>query len=95
MKTNLPKPYSSSAQSKGALEIPDETARRLEGHEQLLEKLIVLIEGEATARSLSIIRIEVLPAWSHEYEEKTGIVIQVEVKATDEQRFSLWEGIGE
>ena len=69
--------------------------RRLDGHEELLKKLIVIVKREAASQAIPILKIEILPAWSHEYEEKSGIVVHVEVRATDEQRFSIWEGISE
>jgi len=76
-------------------QISEEAARRLRGHEKLLQKLAFVVEEETAARGISLLKIDVLPAWSHEYEERAGVVIQVEVGATDEQRFSLWEGISE
>ncbi len=75
--------------------ISDESSRRLRGHEKLLENLLFVAEQEAAARGISLLKIDVLPAWSHEYDEKTGVVVHAEVRATDEQRFSLWEAISE
>jgi hypothetical protein len=69
--------------------------RRLRGHEKLLENLLFVAEQEAAARGIALLKIDVLPAWSHEYDEKTGIVVHAEVRATDEQRFSLWDSISE
>lgn len=89
MKTKLPKACKVQPQ------VSEEAARRLRGHEKLLEKLVFVAEQEAAARGMFLLKIDVLPAWSHEYEERTGVVVQVEVRATDEQRFSLWEGISE
>lgn len=91
------KPYTSPAQCQGTVQpqISDESARRLRGHEKLLENLVFIAEQEASARGISLLKIDVLPAWSHEYEERSGVVIQVEVRATDEQRFAFWEGMSE
>jgi len=91
------KPYTSPAQCQGKVQpqIPDESARRLRGHEKLLENPVFVAEQEASARGISLLKIDVLPAWSHEYEERSGVVIQVEVRATDEQRFGFWEGMSE
>ena len=36
-----------------------------------------------------------LPAWSHEYEERTGIVIEAEIEGSTDQRFSLWDTVCE
>ncbi|HEU4343216.1 MAG TPA: hypothetical protein VFU31_16815 [Candidatus Binatia bacterium] len=69
--------------------------RRLKGHEELLKKLVVIAKREAALRAMPILKIEALGAWSHEYEEKSGIVVHVEVQATDQQRFSFWEEISE
>jgi len=89
LKTKLPKACKVQPQ------VSEEAARRLRGHEKLLQKLAFVVEEETAARGISLLKIDVLPAWSHEYEERAGVVIQVEVGATDEQRFSLWEGISE
>ena len=91
------KPYTSPAQCQAKVQpqISDESARRLRGHEKLLENLVFVAEQEASARGISLLKIDVLPAWSHEYEERSGVVIQVEVRATDEQRFGFWEGMSE
>ena len=61
----------------------------------MLETLVFVAEQEASARGISLLKIDVLPAWSHEYEERSGVVIQVEVRSTDEQRFGFWEGMSE
>jgi hypothetical protein len=61
----------------------------------LLDNLVIVAEQEAAARGISLLKIDVLPACSHEYEERCGVVIQVEVRATDEQRFCFWEGMSE
>ena len=91
------KPYTFPVQCRGKIqpELSDESVRRLEGHEKLLENLVFVAEQEAAARGISLLKIDVLPAWSHEYDEKTGVVVHAEVRATDEQRFSLWEAISD
>lgn len=33
------------------------------------------------------------PAWSHEYDEHTGIVIDVEIHATADERFLYWDAV--
>jgi hypothetical protein len=40
-------------------------------------------------------KIEIRPAWSHEYDERTGIVIDIEIDAAAEERFSYWDAICE
>lgn len=72
-----------------------EAARRLAGREKLVDKLISLAEQEVSARGMSSLKVTVRPAWSHEYEEHTGIVIDLGVKANAEERFSLWESVCE
>jgi hypothetical protein len=97
LKAMVAKPDTSPAQRQGKVQpqISDESARRLRGHEKLLENLVFVAEREAAARGISLLKIDVLPAWSHEYDEKTGVVVHAEVRATDEQRFSLWDAISE
>jgi hypothetical protein len=75
--------------------IDPEAARRLSGHENLVQKICALAREEAQARGLSILRIDVRPAWSHEYDEHTGIFIAVEITAVTEGRFSYSDALCE
>jgi hypothetical protein len=54
-----------------------------------------LATAEAQARGLALHHIDVRPAWSHEYDEHTGVVIAAEVKATTDEQFSYWDAVGE
>lgn len=76
-------------------DISPEAERRFKGHERVVQKALSLAEKEAQARRISLLKIEVRPAWSHEYEERTGVVIDVEIKATPEERFSYWDAVCE
>ena len=75
--------------------IDPEAVRRFSGHESLVQKVCSLAKEEAQARSLPLLCIEVRPAWSHEYDERTGIVIDVAIKASSDERFSYWDAVCE
>ncbi len=75
--------------------IAPEAARRLGGHESTVQAVCSLAKEEAQARGLSLLKIEVRPAWSHEYDERTGIVIDVEIRASSDERFSYWDAVCE
>jgi hypothetical protein len=79
-----------------AVETTDpEAAQRFRGHERTVQEVCSLAKEEAQARGLTLLQIEVRPAWSHEYEERTGVVIDVEIKATTDERFSYWDAVCE
>src|SRR5713101_1322312 len=75
--------------------ITPEAVERLKGHERIVQEVCSLAKEEAQARGLSILRIDVRPAWSHEYDERTGIVIDVEIRASSDERFSYWDAVCE
>jgi len=75
--------------------VSPEAARRLSGHESTVQAVCSLAKEEAQARGLSLLKIEVRPAWSHEYDERTGIVIDVEIRASSDERFSYWDAVCE
>lgn len=74
-----------------ALDITDEANRRLASHEDLKEQLVSIVEESALELNVPLKRIAVRPGWSHEYEDTTSVVIDVEIEGTDNQRFSLWD----
>ena len=75
--------------------IDPEAARRFRGHERIVQEVCSLAKEEAQARRLTLLCIDVRPAWSHEYDERTGIVIDVEIKASSDERFSYWDAVCE
>ncbi len=85
----------SKTRAETSLEVVDEAKKRLAGHEILARRLYELIAKEALARKIPVRKIVVLPAWSHEYEERTGVVIDVEIEGSTDQRFSLWDAVSE
>ena len=66
-----------------------------EGHEKLAQTIGSLARKEAQAHGLALLKIDIRPAWSHESNEQTGIVIDVKVKATAPERFSYWDAVCE
>jgi len=74
------------------IEISPAAQERLCGHALLAEKVYSIIKEEAKRADVSP-RIVVRPSWSHEYEDQTGVVIEVEIAASDEKRFNLWDTI--
>ncbi len=77
------------------LDISPEAKSRISGCEKVVQEVCSLAEKEAQARGISLLRINVRPAWSHEYDEHTGVVIDVEIKATADERFSYWDAVCE
>jgi hypothetical protein len=72
-----------------------EATKRLAGYEKVLDKVCFLAEEEARARGLTLVRINIRPTWSHESEERTGVVIDAEVKATAEEQSRYWDAVCE
>jgi len=74
------------------IEILQAAQERLSGYGMLAEKVYAVIKGEAK-RADVLPSIVVRPSWSHEYEDRTGVVIEVEIKGDTEKRFNLWDAI--
>ncbi len=72
-----------------------EAAGRLHGHEEIVQEICSVAKKEAQVRGLSLLKIEVRPAWSHEYDEHNGVVIDIEIKADPDERFSYWDTLSE
>ena len=70
-----------------------EAVRRFSGHESAIQAVCSLAQEEAQARGLALLQIDVRPAWSHEYDERTGIVIDMEIRASSDERFSYWDAV--
>ncbi|MDP2601158.1 MAG: hypothetical protein Q8S00_00980 [Deltaproteobacteria bacterium] len=74
------------------IEISPDAQERLSGYASLAEKVYSVIKDEAKRHGVLPI-IVVRPSWSHEYEDRAGVVIEVEIKGDTEKRFNLWEAI--
>lgn len=75
--------------------VSPEVSRRLKGYEQLVQSIYVLASQEAHRHGLTLYKIDIRPAWSHESDEHTGVVIDLEVKATADERFAYWDAVCE
>jgi hypothetical protein len=75
--------------------VSPEVSKRLKGHEQLVQDICVLARQEARRRGLTLYKMDIRPAWSHESDEQTGIIIDLEVKATANERFAYWDAVCE
>jgi len=75
--------------------VSPEVSRRLKGYEQLVQSIYVLASQEARRHGLTLYKIDIRPAWSHESDEHTGVVIDLEVKATADERFAYWDAVCE
>jgi hypothetical protein len=64
--------------------------RRIAGREAIVARICQLAESTA-GHSVRVHRIMVRAEWSHEYDERTGVVVDVEVTASNQCRFSYWE----
>lgn len=72
-----------------------EVPERMSGHEPLVSKVCGLATEEAKKHNLSVLNVKVRSDWAHEYEETAGIVVDVKIKATNDERFSYWEAVCE
>jgi hypothetical protein len=72
-----------------------EVKQRLQGHEQLVHTICTFAIQEAEARGLALDSINIRPTWSHEDDENTGIVIDVEIKAMADERLVYWNAVCE
>jgi len=61
-----------------------EAKKRIAGREEILRRLGELAESAAREYSAQIKKISIRPAWSHEYDERTGVVVDVEAIASDD-----------
>jgi hypothetical protein len=75
-----------------SVEIVPDVEQRLIGRTSLMRQICSLIKEEIDTFQTSA-RIRVRPAWSHEYENRSGIVIDVEANVDDDRRFLLWDAI--
>jgi hypothetical protein len=70
-----------------------EARRRMLGYEHLMQRIYTLVQEEAKKQGLILYKIEVEPDWSHEYDEKTGIIVRAEIQGTSDDRFTFWDSI--
>jgi len=81
-----------SAPVEPKIEISSDAQGRLSGYASLAEQVYSVIKIEAKRYDVSPI-VAVRPSWSHEYEDRTGVIIEVQIKGDSEKRFNLWEAI--
>lgn len=65
------------------------------GHVRLLHALRKLSEQLAETRRVAIQGVEVRPAWSHEDDDRSRVVVEIQVDAASEQRFRYWEDLSD
>jgi len=75
--------------------ITPEAEDRIRGQEVILEYVESIAMKTASDLHVSIQRMIVAPAWSHEYDDRTGIVIDIDIDADNDRRFALWDAICE
>jgi hypothetical protein len=76
------------------VETTEDARQRLIGHERLTARIYSLIQELLFAFGTNG-SIQVRPAWSHEYDDSTGVVIDVKITADDDLRFLLWDSLSE
>jgi len=69
--------------------------QRVKGYKKILLLVGGLVRDEAMKQGIRVIRIEAGPAWSHEYDEQSAVVVEAEIEAGSDQRFSYWEAVSE
>lgn len=67
---------------------------RIKGHEALIGRVCGIAKGLAHGRGLPTKGIRVRPGWSNECEDKTGVVVEVTLRCSPEDRFAYWEAFG-
>lgn len=72
-----------------------EAARRSSAHKELVTSVCSLAKKVARESGLSLLKVDVLEEWSHEYEEHDGIVIEAYISATREEREEYWDAVCE
>jgi hypothetical protein len=72
-----------------------EVRQRLQGHEQLVHTICMFAIQEAEALGLMLDSINVRRTWSEEYDEKAGLVIDLEIKAMADERLVYWNTLCE
>lgn len=77
------------------VDIAPEARLRMKGREALVSRVCEVAEGIAHGRGLPTSGIRVRPAWSHEYDDATGIVVEITLQASSEARFAYWEALGQ
>jgi hypothetical protein len=75
--------------------LPGTSAQHVEQYNEVVQMVRKLAQEEADARGLTIKKIDVRPAWSHEYDTRSGVVIDVGIKSTAEERFAYWDAVCE
>jgi hypothetical protein len=75
--------------------ISAEAARRIAGREEILRRICELARSEAVQRGVQVNQVNIHPAWSHEYKEQAGVVVDVDVTASNDDRFSYWDALRE
>jgi hypothetical protein len=72
-----------------------ETAKRIAGREEILIRFRQMAESAAMQHGTRVVRVNIRPTWSHEYEERSGVAVDLDVVASDEARFAYWEALDE
>jgi hypothetical protein len=85
----------SRAPDQTLIDVDPGVERRIKGHKKILLLIGDLVRDEAIKQGVRIRRIEARPAWSHEYEERSAVVVEAEIEAGADQRFSFWEAVSE
>ncbi len=73
--------------------ITPEVGQRLRGREKLLQTVYAIAHEEAQKQGIHLRKVTVRPAWSNEYDERTGVVVDVEIEGAADDRFSYWESV--
>jgi hypothetical protein len=82
-------------QQKTLVDIDRGVERRIKGYKKILLLVGDLVRDEAMKQGIRIRRIEARPAWSHEYDDQSAVVVEAEIEAAAEQRFSYWEAVSD
>ncbi|HXR36081.1 MAG TPA: hypothetical protein VN754_09055 [Candidatus Binataceae bacterium] len=67
-----------------------EAILRYKHHRRLVSEICQMLGQIARERAVALERVDIRPAWSHEYEETRGIVVDIEVRSPTEEALAYW-----
>ena len=72
-----------------------EALLRYHHHRRLVSEICEMLGQIARERAVALERVDIRPAWSHEYEETRGMVVDIEVRSPTEEALAYWQLLSE
>src|SRR5438132_12532981 len=83
------------AATNGALTVDPLARSAVAGHMGVLLTIRELAEQVARANEVDVRAVEIMPAWSHEDDDRSRISMNILIEARPEQRFIYWEALSD